>query len=212
MATQIPRQTVLHSISTSKCGLRTGVHRDVKMIGMLLFVPNTAPVITSSGSARVVTQLRAVCRVQGTFARLPRVSFGASSGAVMCAETPPPAAPQPPSKPDPTAGPFGIRLRTNGDVLKFGVTAIALGYGMKAVIQAAGVPDLAAGQWTTGILSVVTLLAWISSYVFRVGTKSMTYAQQLKDYEDAVLEKRYNELTEEELQALSEELEEDLRR
>lgn len=34
----------------------------------------------------------------------------------------------------------------------------------------------------------------------------MTYAQQLRDYESAVLEKRYEELTPEELAALREEL------
>lgn len=107
-------------------------------------------------------------------------------------------------------GPFGIRLQTNGDVLKFGVIAILLGYGVKYLLQTVfRLEDLAAGQWTTGILSVTTLIAWISTYVFRVGTKSMTYAQQLKEYEDAVIEKRYNELTEEELAALSQELEED---
>ncbi len=116
-----------------------------------------------------------------------------------------------PAKSTANSGPFGIRLQTNGDVLKFGMIAVLFGYGMKLGLQTVfQLEDIAAGQWTTGILSVGTLLAWISTYVFRVGTKSMTYAQQLKDYEDAVLEKRYNELTEEELAALSEELEEDM--
>jgi Protein of unknown function (DUF3007) len=36
----------------------------------------------------------------------------------------------------------------------------------------------------------------------------MTYAQQLREYEDAVLQKRLEELSPEELEALSEELEE----
>lgn len=120
------------------------------------------------------------------------------------------SAEEPPQKEAAQTGPFGIRVKTNGDVLKFGVAAIAVGYGLKFGIQATGVPDLLAGQLTTGILSVASLLAWVSTYVFRVGTKSMTYAQQLKDYEDAVIEKRYSELTEEELIALKEELEDDL--
>lgn len=106
-------------------------------------------------------------------------------------------------------GPFGLRVETNGDVLKFGVIALVLGYGLKSGIQLLGVADIQAGQLTTGILSIGSLLAWISTYVFRVGTKSMTYAQQLRDYENAVIEKRYEELTDEELRALRDEVEED---
>lgn len=37
----------------------------------------------------------------------------------------------------------------------------------------------------------------------------MTYAQQLRDYENEVLKKRYEELSSEELAALSDELEEE---
>lgn len=37
----------------------------------------------------------------------------------------------------------------------------------------------------------------------------MTYAQQLRDYENEVLKKRYEELSSEELAALGDELEED---
>lgn len=116
--------------------------------------------------------------------------------------------PKMPVKPVQT-GPFGLRVETNGDVLKFGVIALVLGYGLKSGIQLLGVADIQAGQLTTGILSIGSLLAWISTYVFRVGTKSMTYAQQLRDYENAVIEKRYEELTDEELRALRDEVEED---
>ncbi|CAN8074170.1 unnamed protein product [Agarophyton chilense] len=108
-----------------------------------------------------------------------------------------------------TSGLFGIRLRTNGDVIKFGFAAIALVYAIKTGLQVAGVPDLLAGQLTTGFVSVFSLLAWISTYLFRVGSKGMTYAQQLRDYEDEVIKKRFEELTEEELAALGEELRED---
>lgn len=45
--------------------------------------------------------------------------------------------------------------------------------------------------------------------VFRVGTKGMTYAQQLRDYENEVLKKRYEELSAEELEALKDELDEE---
>lgn len=109
-----------------------------------------------------------------------------------------------------TSGMFGIRLQTNGDVIKFGIAAIAIAYAIKSVFQVFGASDLLAGQLTTGFVSVFALLAWVSTYVFRVGTKGMTYAQQLRDYENQVIKKRYEELTEEELAALSEELEDDI--
>lgn len=87
--------------------------------------------------------------------------------------------------------------------------AIAVPFAFKALLQTFGIPDLLAGQMTTGFVSVFALLAWVSTYVFRVGTKNMTYAQQLRDYENQVIQKRYEELTDEELAALQEELKDD---
>lgn len=122
--------------------------------------------------------------------------------------TPPP---QPEDRNDgrATSSLFGIRLRTNGDVIKFGIAAIAFSYAFKTGLQVFGTPDLLAGQITTAFISVLSLVAWVLTYVFRVGTKGMTYAQQLRDYEDQVIQKRYEELTEEELRALTEELSDD---
>ena len=40
------------------------------------------------------------------------------------------------------------------------------------------------------------------SYVFRVANKDMTYAQQLREYENAVIQKRFEELSEDEVDAL----------
>ena len=40
------------------------------------------------------------------------------------------------------------------------------------------------------------------SYVFRVANKDMTYAKQLKDYEQAVIQKRFDELSTDEVDAL----------
>ena len=57
--------------------------------------------------------------------------------------------------------------------------------------------------------SVFRLLLWGSTYIFRVATKDMTYAKQLKDYEDAVIAKRLEELDEDEVQALVEDIERD---
>lgn len=146
----------------------------------------------------------------------PRTSSQPRNAAVLraCAEKDPvQPKPTPPKPPEQTF--FGLRLRTNGDVLKFGVIATIIPFGIKALVQAALVqfwpsnpsnPDLLAGQLTTGFISIFALLAWVSTYVFRVGTKQMTYAQQLREYEDQVIQKRYEELTEEELAALTDEL------
>ena len=50
-------------------------------------------------------------------------------------------------------------------------------------------------------------LLWASTYVFRVANKDMTYAKQLRDYENAVLQKRLEELADDEISALMEEIE-----
>jgi hypothetical protein len=49
---------------------------------------------------------------------------------------------------------------------------------------------------------VVVLLGWISTYVFRAVTQTMTYNQQLDDYKKAVLTKQLEEMTPEEREKL----------
>ncbi|KAL5219974.1 hypothetical protein ABZP36_024687 [Zizania latifolia] len=55
-------------------------------------------------------------------------------------------------------------------------------------------------------------VGWISTYMFRVANKDMTYAQQLRDYEKQVMEKRLESLSEAELQVLIEQVEEEKQR
>ena len=72
-----------------------------------------------------------------------------------------------------------------------------------------GMDGIVVGR-TIGVgFSVFSLLLWGSTYIFRVATKDMTYAKQLKDYEDAVIAKRLEELDEDEVQALVEDIERD---
>merc|ERR1711871_447286 len=52
-----------------------------------------------------------------------------------------------------------------------------------------------------GYVGLLTGL-WTASYVFRVANKDMTYAQQLRDYENAVIQKRFEELSDTEVDAL----------
>jgi len=49
-------------------------------------------------------------------------------------------------------------------------------------------------------------VAWTSTYVFRVANKDMTYAKQLRDYENAVIQKRFEELDNDEVSALMDEI------
>ena len=74
------------------------------------------------------------------------------------------------------------------------------------VFQVVGLDSVDAGIWTQALL-VVGLIGWSLTYLFRVGTKNMTYNQQLKDYEEAVMQKRLEEMSPEELAQLQTEIE-----
>ena len=74
------------------------------------------------------------------------------------------------------------------------------------LLQGAGLDSIQAGIWTQVAL-VGGLLGWVVTYAFRALTQTMTYNQQLKDYEDAVLQKRLDELTPEALATLQAEIE-----
>ena len=70
-----------------------------------------------------------------------------------------------------------------------------------------GMDEIEVGRNIGVGFSVLTMLVWGGTYIFRVATKDMTYAKQLKDYEDAVIAKRLEELDEDEVQALVEDIE-----
>lgn len=55
-------------------------------------------------------------------------------------------------------------------------------------MQFFGVDPLQAGNVVQLILVLGLTLGWISTYIFRVSNKEMTYAQQLRDYEKKVME------------------------
>lgn len=59
----------------------------------------------------------------------------------------------------------------------------------------------------SGVLVVGSIIIWTLSYVFRVFSKNMTYGEQLRRYEDAVIQKRFDELQEDEVAALMSEIE-----
>lgn len=96
------------------------------------------------------------------------------------------------------------------DAIGITVGVFAAGGIVYLVLQAAGLDSLEAGIWSQ-VLLVGGLIGWLLTYLFRVLTKNMTYSQQLKDYEDAVLQKRLEEMTPEELEKLQAEIEQENR-
>ncbi|AFZ43756.1 hypothetical protein PCC7418_1569 [Halothece sp. PCC 7418] len=74
------------------------------------------------------------------------------------------------------------------------------------LLRVFGLSSQNAGVWSQALL-VAGLVGWVSTYLFRVFTQEMTYNKQLQDYEDAVLQKRLEEMTPEELAQLQKEVE-----
>lgn len=68
-----------------------------------------------------------------------------------------------------------------------------------------GLSSETAGIWSQLVL-VLGLVGWVGSYGYRAVTQTMTYNQQLKDYQKAVLQKQLAEMSPEELAKLQAEL------
>ncbi|MDJ0651121.1 MAG: DUF3007 family protein [Xenococcaceae cyanobacterium MO_188.B19] len=92
------------------------------------------------------------------------------------------------------------------DALGIGLAIFVGGGVIYFVLDTAGMSGISAGIWTQTLL-VAGIVGWSLTYLFRVVTKNMTYNQQLKDYEEAVLQKRLEEMSPEELAKLQEEIE-----
>ncbi|CAA0837197.1 Unknown protein [Striga hermonthica] len=102
--------------------------------------------------------------------------------------------------------PFGY---TRKDVLLIGIGVTVAGIGLKSGLEYVGIDPLQAGNVVQLVLVLGLTVGWISTYIFRVSNKEMTYAQQLRDYEDKVMQKRLESLTEAEIEALFEQVEEE---
>ncbi|MBE9129423.1 MULTISPECIES: DUF3007 family protein [unclassified Coleofasciculus] len=96
------------------------------------------------------------------------------------------------------------------DAVGIAIGVFAAGGIVYIILQIAGLDSLQAGIWSQALL-VSGLLGWVLTYLFRAATKNMTYNQQVKDYEDAVLQKRLESLTPEELAQLQAEIEQEKR-
>ncbi|KAL8199541.1 hypothetical protein R6Q57_013109 [Mikania cordata] len=104
--------------------------------------------------------------------------------------------------------PFGYNRK---DVILIGLGVTFFGIGLKGGLEFLGVDPLQAGNVVQLVLVLGLTVGWISTYIFRVSNKEMTYAQQLRDYEMKVMEKRLEGLSEAELEALLEQVEEEKR-
>ncbi len=87
------------------------------------------------------------------------------------------------------------------DVVFIGLGAFATGGMLYWGFSVAGLDPANAGIWSQFLL-VIGLLGWVSTYLYRALTQNMTYVKQLKEYEDAVIQKRYDEMTPEQLAQL----------
>lgn len=94
------------------------------------------------------------------------------------------------------------------DIIVIGLGLLLGGWILYLGLQTAGLTASDAGIWTQAIL-VLGLMGWLATYGIRALTKTMTYNQQLKDYEDAVLQKRLDEMSPEELARLQAEIEQE---
>jgi len=106
--------------------------------------------------------------------------------------------------------PFWLDPGTRGGAVVLSVILFVLPLLIySAATNVFGLDGVEAGKWIgVGFTAIATVL-WVVTYIFRVATKDMTYAKQLKDYENAVIAKRLEELDDDEIQALVEEIERD---
>jgi Protein of unknown function (DUF3007) len=94
------------------------------------------------------------------------------------------------------------------DVIGIGFGVFVAGGLLYLAFSWAGLDGLSAGIWSQVIL-VAGLLGWVATYVARAVGKKMTYYQQIEDYEEAVLQKRLEEMSPEELAQLQAEVEQE---
>ncbi|MBU6229153.1 MAG: DUF3007 family protein [Cyanobacteria bacterium REEB459] len=92
------------------------------------------------------------------------------------------------------------------DVLIVGLAIFLAGAVAFGGLRGLGLDNIQAGIWTQALM-VAGLVGWLATYLLRVVGRKMTLNQQMTDYESAVLQKRLEELTQEQLQTLQARLE-----
>lgn len=105
--------------------------------------------------------------------------------------------------------PWFVDPGTYGGIIVLTVAGCVVPFVLYSFLLSFGLDANTTGVALSGILVVGSIILWTLSYVFRVYNKDMTYAQQLKNYEDAVIQKRFEELEDDEVAALMDEIERD---
>lgn len=95
---------------------------------------------------------------------------------------------------------------TRGGVIVWSCLLLVIPFGINNYLVSTGLEEAKVGAYVGFSFVVLSMVGWASTYLFRVANKDMTYAKQLKDYENAVLQKRLEELADDEIQALMEEI------
>mmetsp|Transcript_9174 Transcript_9174/g.28118 ORF Transcript_9174/g.28118 Transcript_9174/m.28118 type:complete len:212 (+) Transcript_9174:1-636(+) len=103
--------------------------------------------------------------------------------------------------------PWFVDPGTYGGVLVLTLLGLTVPFVLYAALASLGIDSNRLGVAMSGVFVVGSIILWTLSYVFRVFNKEMTYGTQLKNYEDAVIKKRYEELTDDEVNALVQEVE-----
>jgi hypothetical protein len=96
---------------------------------------------------------------------------------------------------------------TRGGVLVWAALLTILPISVYQYYVSTGLDSSTVGAYVGALFVLLSNLLWASTYIFRVANKDMTYAKQLRDYENAVLQKRLEELADDEINALMEEIE-----
>lgn len=94
------------------------------------------------------------------------------------------------------------------DVIAVGFGIFLAGGGLFLGFRLFGLDGISAGIWSQAVM-VGGVVAWLASYLLRVVTRNMTLNQQMDDYESAVLQRRLDELSPEQLASLQEKLDQE---
>jgi len=100
-----------------------------------------------------------------------------------------------------------LNPNTRGGVIVWSIILITIPVGFYNYFVGQGLEEGRVGSYVGAIFVLLSNVLWASTYVFRVANKDMTYAKQLRDYENAVLQKRLEELADDEIDALMQEIE-----
>ena len=98
---------------------------------------------------------------------------------------------------------------TRGGVIVWSIILAILPIVLNNKLVESGMDADEVGVYVGFAFVCVSMLGWASTYLLRVASKDMTYATQLREYENAVLKKRLEELADDEIRALLEEIEDE---